>query len=36
MVKKLLQVLHGDEFTRRLERLGGYKLNHPGEVKSWN
>ena len=36
MVKKLLQVLHGDEFARRLERLGGYKLNHPGEVRPWN
>jgi len=36
MVKKLLQVLRGEEFARRLAKLGGYKLNHPGEVKPWN
>ena len=36
MVKKILGVLRGDEFARRLEKLGGYKLDHPGEVRPWN
>lgn len=35
-VKQLLAVLHSREFARRLEKLGGYKLNHPGEVRLWN
>jgi putative molybdopterin biosynthesis protein len=30
--KRLLAVLQSDEFSQRLEKLGGYQLNNPGEV----
>jgi putative molybdopterin biosynthesis protein len=36
IVQRLLEVLRGEEFSRRLERLGGYKLVHPGEIHTWN
>ena len=36
MVQKLLSVLKTQEFADRLHALGGYQLNHPGEVKSWH
>ncbi len=36
MVQKLLEVLRSQEFSDRLEKLGGYQLNHPGEVKTWH
>ena len=35
-VQRLLQVLKGPEFAQRLERLGGYTLDKPGEVRKWN
>ena len=35
-VKRLLEVLHGEEFAERLQRLGGYILKTPGEVRAWN
>ncbi len=36
MVQRLLAVLRGDEFARRLTQMGGYTLHHPGEVRPWN
>jgi hypothetical protein len=36
MVQRLLAVLRGDEFARRLAQMGGYTLHHPGEVRPWN
>lgn len=33
MVQRLLEVLRGGAFRERLERLGGYRLEHPGEVR---
>ncbi|MFZ3070006.1 MAG: molybdopterin biosynthesis protein, partial [Anaerolineaceae bacterium] len=36
MVQKLLEVLKSDEFAGRLQKLGGYTLKHPGEVRPWN
>jgi putative molybdopterin biosynthesis protein len=36
MVQKLLEVLRGTEFARRLAAMGGYSLNHPGEMRQWN
>jgi putative molybdopterin biosynthesis protein len=30
--KRLLEVMQSDEFSQRLEKLGGYQLNNPGEV----
>jgi putative molybdopterin biosynthesis protein len=35
-VQRLLQVLKGPEFAQRLEKLGGYTLDKPGEVRKWN
>ena len=35
-VQRLLQVLKGSEFAQRLEKLGGYSLDKPGEVRKWN
>lgn len=32
--QRLLTVLKSAEFAERLEKLGGYQLNHPGEVLS--
>jgi len=32
LVKDFLQILKGEEFRRRLENLGGYVLENPGEV----
>ena len=36
MVEKLLDILRGEEFARRLKQLGGYTLDHPGEMRLWN
>ncbi len=36
MVEKLLDILRGEEFARRLVQLGGYTLDHPGEMRLWN
>ncbi len=36
MVQRLLAVLRGEEFARRLTQMGGYTLHHPGEVRQWN
>jgi len=36
MVQRLLEVLRGEEFARRLTQMGGYTLHHPGEVRPWN
>lgn len=33
MVQKLLEVLRSGEFRERLEKLGGYRLERPGEVR---
>ena len=30
--KRLIEVLQSPEFAERLERLGGYRLNRPGEI----
>lgn len=35
-VRRFLEIIKGEEFAARLERLGGYQLNHPGEVRQWN
>jgi len=35
-VQRLLQVLKGEEFADRLQRLGGYTIIHPGEERPWN
>ncbi|NPV42041.1 MAG: molybdopterin biosynthesis protein [Anaerolineae bacterium] len=35
-VKRLLEVLHSPEFTRRLQALGGYTIHTPGELRQWN
>ena len=35
MVQKLLEILQSQEFARRLEKLGGYTLAQPGEVRPW-
>lgn len=32
LVRRFLEVLRGEEFRRRLEKLGGYVLKNPGEV----
>ena len=32
LVQKFISVLRGDEFKARLERLGGYVLDRPGEL----
>ncbi|HOE35543.1 MAG: molybdopterin biosynthesis protein [Chloroflexi bacterium] len=36
MVQRLLEVLRGVEFARRLKAMGGYTLIHPGEIRPWN
>lgn len=33
VVQKLLDVLGGQAFRARLEKLGGYRVEHPGEVR---
>jgi len=35
-VKRLVEILKGKEFSRRLRELGGYTLKNPGEVRPWN
>jgi len=35
-VQKLLNVLRSNEFAGRLAKLGGYKLDKPGEMRAWN
>lgn len=29
---RLMEVLKSDEFSKRLEKMGGYRFNHPGEI----
>jgi len=36
MVQRLMEVLRGKEFARRLSVMGGYSLKHPGEIRPWN
>ena len=36
LVTRLLEVLRGEEFSRRLVQLGGYTLVHSGEMRKWN
>ncbi|HNW95694.1 MAG TPA: molybdopterin biosynthesis protein [Anaerolineaceae bacterium] len=36
MVQRLLEVLRGKEFARRLAVMGGYSLKTPGEIRPWN
>ena len=36
MVQRLMEVLRGKEFARRLSMMGGYSLHHPGEIRPWN
>ncbi len=36
MVQRLMEVLRGKEFARRLSVMGGYSLHHPGEIRPWN
>jgi putative molybdopterin biosynthesis protein len=36
IVKRLLELLRGEEFSNRLARLGGYTLVNPGEMRKWN
>lgn len=36
MVQRLMEVLRGKEFARRLSMMGGYSLKHPGEIRPWN
>lgn len=35
-VKRLIIIIKGKEFARRLNDLGGYILKNPGRVKQWN
>jgi len=35
-LKKLLDVLRSDAFAQRLAKLGGYKLEKPGEMRPWS
>ena len=35
-VQRLISVLQSDEFAARLEKLGGYQLDQPGEIIQWN
>ena len=35
-VQRLISVLRSDEFAARLEKLGGYQLDQPGEIIQWN
>ncbi len=35
-VDRLLKILQSEEFAARLEKLGGYQLDHPGETIKWN
>jgi len=34
VIKKLLEILKSDDFTKRLDKLGGYIIQNPGTVKS--
>lgn len=34
MVQKLIEILSGPEFTRRIEKMGGYTIDRPGRVRS--
>ncbi len=35
MVQQLIEILKSDEFKACLEKLGGYKIGNPGEVREW-
>lgn len=35
MVKQLIRTLKSDAFRERIESLGGYTLDHPGEIIPW-
>ena len=32
MVKQLIRTLKSEEFKRRIEAMGGYTLDNPGEI----
>ena len=35
-VQRLISILQSAEFAARLEKLGGYQLDQPGEIIKWN
>lgn len=35
-VQRLIRILQSDEFATRLEKMGGYQLDQPGEIIQWN
>lgn len=35
-VQRLIRILQSDEFAARLEKMGGYQLDQPGEIIQWN
>ena len=35
-VQRLIRIMQSDEFAARLEKLGGYHLDRPGEIIEWN
>jgi len=35
-LQKLLDVMRSEAFAERLAKLGGYKLDKPGETRAWN
>jgi len=35
-VQRFLEIIKSRDFARRLEKLGGYTINHPGRVIPWN
>ncbi len=35
-VQRLLEMLKSRAFADRLQKMGGYTLDHPGEVRKWN
>ncbi len=35
-VQRMINVLRSEEFAARLEKLGGYELDQPGEIIQWN
>jgi putative molybdopterin biosynthesis protein len=34
-VQRLIRILQSEEFAARLEKLGGYQLDQPGEIIQW-
>ena len=35
-VQRLIRIMQSDDFAARLEKLGGYQLDRPGEIIQWN